>query len=928
MRSRTTKVGEGSTSANEIAAKALQVLERLARNTANDEHSAEQRPASAHAPGDSDASENANDEDAGLGDDDTSDARANARPYHFDPDAVQEPYSWGDGDAWDDGEDGERLDPSHYADDYEYAAVDSDDDVSALGRRPRLFDGRERRSYGGGRDFYESDDARGARHGVLEKRRSRRFGFADDGVDDETPYRLSALGDSGVVSSAHEYMFSALGVDVGERFETPNAALVGGALKIGKDASLDAFTPSFEDQWGLKLDDRVAKMAKAKKRRSSARMAEAAAYESSSPARRNGGGDVHRTRRYGERERAKTKSKEDEVVFKYPASARMGRLERHEVSGEGTSVGSESSSDSETGALFLEALSRRGASADRSELEASETATSSRDPDPEIPITSKGATSSTFAIRDFGLNDVPSINGGAARMYADGGREYLDALYEKSADWVNQKYDAVANTTRLWVDAYEESGRSKKRVNVAVFVDAADPYSLELILGPIQNLLKMDLGPLAWTFHAHSNLGRRAGGRVNCAGETGDSATRLSCLSNAAVQCSQKTFQNMTSGLRRFEQRAEEMAARRAQVTRGNAALGELREASLGEASDDRIDDGFEREVRGLSRDVGAFGDADADAGNALPRAPSVSRGSRVSFRRGFLRRSLSADAGGAASDEPASEEDALADLFKPDDAEVPEFGADGLDVTSYDLPVPSFLEATRSTDFDPHEGDDAKSPLNLFLTCFSTKLLEYESAGASRFDGGEKAAALEMSASCCETAYAEKALYESRLSLDDGNVSSSARVGNALLETTCREQALCLSSGEGVKDLSSASDLLESLRPKHEWLPWVLVEHKPVCVHSCNLQQAIRRAVCNNREGTLPGDCPRFPWSKIWYDEPGVSFAGVAGVVFGVVLTTGSMTLLAQQAGCLCFRRRKVTCDESGADSTGETSPLLNTQK
>jgi hypothetical protein len=42
--------------------------------------------------------------------------------------------------------------------------------------------------------------------------------------------------------------------------------------------------------------------------------------------------------------------------------------------------------------------------------------------------------------------------------------------------------------------------------------------------------------------------------------------------------------------------------------------------------------------------------------------------------------------------------------------------------------------------------------------------------------------------------------------------------------------------------------------------------EGKPVCMHSCNLQKGIRRAVCNLREGTLPDDCPRFPWAKIWW--------------------------------------------------------------
>jgi hypothetical protein len=40
----------------------------------------------------------------------------------------------------------------------------------------------------------------------------------------------------------------------------------------------------------------------------------------------------------------------------------------------------------------------------------------------------------------------------------------------------------------------EDQSRSKKPLRVDMYVDTADPYSLELILGPMQHLLKMDLG--------------------------------------------------------------------------------------------------------------------------------------------------------------------------------------------------------------------------------------------------------------------------------------------------------------------------------------------------------------------------------------------------------------------------------------------------
>ncbi len=132
----------------------------------------------------------------------------------------------------------------------------------------------------------------------------------------------------------------------------------------------------------------------------------------------------------------------------------------------------------------------------------------------------------------------------------------------------------------------------------------------------------------------------------------------------------------------------------------------------------------------------------------------------------------------------------------------------------------------------------------------------------------------------------------------------------------TGEEQDYFVRAGTGCRELGKASDLLDALKAKAKWLLWVLVEKKPVCVRSGNLQQGIRRAVCNNREGTLPLDCPRFPWAKIWYDEPGISAAGVVGVVLGLALTTGSMVLLAHQAGCCGGRKKKE--EENGCRLVG----------
>jgi hypothetical protein len=529
--------------------------------------------------------------------------------------------------------------------------------------------------------------------------------------------------------------------------------------------------------------------------------------------------------------------------------------------------------------------------------------------DSETDDTSLSDASALIADDDVYRFDVPGVDETAVRMYEDGGREYFNDLYEKGADWVNAKYETAANTTQLWVDEYEESGRSKTRLKVDVFLDAADPYSLELVLGPIQNLLRMDLGPLAWTFHAHSNVGQNRGRRANCGGEIAGSAARVSCVANAAVQCSQDVFQNMTSGLGRFEKRAEEIAARRAQVKRAKAALGATKTKSSSFSENESETSDVLTSNRRLDDEA------------RLVRAPHTSR-ARTS--RGVLSVEVAGEEDYAATPSPSEDyvkQDTFVDLFEPDDdasSYDSGYDADDLDVSSYDVPsLPSLFsdggEEGEERDEFANGGlsrfDDTTAPLNVFLTCLSTKLLEMESASAFAFgDANKERSLLDMSATCCETAV-------------QASVSAGGMQYEHALLATCREQASCLATDRGFSLLSNASDALEALTPKHKWLPWVLVEQKPVCVHSCNLQQGIRRAVCNNREGTLPSDCPRFPWSKIWYDEPGVSFAGVFGVFFGLALVAFSMALLAQQAGC-CARRKKRDEPEFGV--VDENSPLL----
>jgi len=633
-------------------------------------------------------------------------------------------------------------------------------------------------------------------------------------------------------------------------------------------------------------------------------------------------------------------------------------------------------SDSDETSLFLKAMSKKGVSRDDSSAAASQIATSFRDKNTKISITSSDGHENHFTIGDLGFDDLPGIDDQAVRMYVEGGREYFSELYEKGADWVNERYETTVNATSLWVDEYAESGRSKKRVTVDVFVDVSDPYSLELMLGPIQNLLKMDLGPLQWRFHARVNAGQGLRKRVNCGGEIAGSPARTSCVANAAVQCSQRTFQNMTSGLGRFEKRAEEIKQRRAQVERAKAALG--MDGNFRKLSKNSFEDEEHKNFGSGFWNLPGTKKQSVESVVSLPEHPvrqvrerlvgrdfsarrrSASNSGVVGTRR---RRALAAnpdaqpddgdlsvEVDSVDSDEFVSSEatrtsndyvpdqDTFVDLFEPDDSVAPEYADDtgtGVDVDEYDLPIPTFLDARTEAEIAAApRADDTITPINVFLTCFSGKLLDLESqvAGVDSIDSssqgsgsdtlGKDATLLRFSEECCSAAIETGAKTREEESANLSSSSSQESLQNSFL-MTCKEQASCLRSGTGFRELGKASDLLDSLKPKPKWLPWVLVEKKPVCVRSCNLQQGIRRAVCNNREGTLPLDCPRFPWAKIWYDEPGISAAGVVGVVLGLALTTGSMVLLAQQAGC-CGGRKKKEEEKSASIAGDETAPLL----
>ena len=389
-----------------------------------------------------------------------------------------------------------------------------------------------------------------------------------------------------------------------------------------------------------------------------------------------------------------------------------------------------------------------------------------------------------------------------------------------------------SNTTEVAYRYWEESGRSKIKIKVELLVDAADPYSLELLLGPMQHLLRMDLGPVEWTISPNSNVGAgERTDRIDCASIAAGDPAKLGCDANAAVACLGDSLTPLTSG------------------TRPPVTWSKNVWASLSE----RFEGADVTPVEGM----GEAGPVDMSAGEY----------------EDFLER-------GGVPEEGASE----VDVVDPDAAHL--------------VVPPAFVQELARDNSSAH---------NAFVQCFATGVLEAESRSGFGFAGGVGSLdAAALSESCCESA------MDSTPAFMGG--------GNA---TACELQRMCVASDLGHELLKKTSRRLNRLHPKHKWLPWVLVEGKPVCTRGCNLQKAIRRAVCELRQGTLPDDCPRFPWTTIWYDEPGLSLVGILGCFLGLGVVISSGWILAQQAG-LFEKKKKPTAAKDPAQPPSEFDPLI----
>lgn len=152
----------------------------------------------------------------------------------------------------------------------------------------------------------------------------------------------------------------------------------------------------------------------------------------------------------------------------------------------------------------------------------------------------------------------PSKRDGVSIM--DDNNAIFDEEFTKQVEaWTSRTMDRIYNVTasaretmkRISAEAKEaEENALMKHIPVTMYVDFADPNSLDLILGAYQRLASMSLGPIEWNVVPFVNVGQAQNTSVNC-GHHGHSR-HLSCTANAVAACAVDNVGTMVGGMQAF----------------------------------------------------------------------------------------------------------------------------------------------------------------------------------------------------------------------------------------------------------------------------------------------------------------------------------------------------------------------------------------
>jgi len=142
----------------------------------------------------------------------------------------------------------------------------------------------------------------------------------------------------------------------------------------------------------------------------------------------------------------------------------------------------------------------------------------------------------------------------------DGNNATFDEEFTKQVEaWTSRTMDRIYNVTasaretmkRISAEAKEvEENALMKHIPVTMYVDFADPNSLDLILGAYQRLASMSLGPIEWNIVPFVNVGQAQNTSVNC-GHHGYSR-HLSCTANAVAARAVNHVGTMVGGMQAF----------------------------------------------------------------------------------------------------------------------------------------------------------------------------------------------------------------------------------------------------------------------------------------------------------------------------------------------------------------------------------------
>lgn len=130
---------------------------------------------------------------------------------------------------------------------------------------------------------------------------------------------------------------------------------------------------------------------------------------------------------------------------------------------------------------------------------------------------------------------------------------------EKVEEWTRAAALRLQNATRSAKETIEtmtnramevEQELFMKHVDVRMFVDFADPFSLEFMLGAFQQLSSEQLGPVKWNIVPFVNVGQERNVSANCA-QRGN-GQHLSCNANTIAACALKHIGTVSGGTSAF----------------------------------------------------------------------------------------------------------------------------------------------------------------------------------------------------------------------------------------------------------------------------------------------------------------------------------------------------------------------------------------